>query len=109
MAWSPSEGILCGPDGDRATGAKAGMICCTAAYGALIGKIGGSTGDLPDTTLGNTSPYGSKKVFAVGTDAIVALPGAGDGGPLFLSMNDMPKDFPKHSGELLVLLEYYPL
>jgi hypothetical protein len=109
MAWNPSTEIQCGPDGDHTAGSKAGMICGAAAYGALIGKIGGSTGDLPDTTPGNLSPYGSKKVFAVGTDAIVALPAVGDGGPLFLSMNDVPKDFPKHSGELLVLLEYYPL
>jgi hypothetical protein len=88
---------------------KAGLLCSSAAYGALIGKIGGSTADLPDSTPGVTTPYANKKVFAVGTDSIIALPTAADGGPLFLTMNDKPDEFPKHTGEIQVYLEYYPL
>jgi hypothetical protein len=85
------------------------MLCGGAAYGALVGKIGGSSGDVPDSTVGTAGPYGNKRVFAVGTDCILTLATAADGGPLFLTMNDKPEEFSKHSGELLVLLEYYPL
>jgi hypothetical protein len=85
------------------------MLCNGAAYGALVGKLGGSTADLPDSTPGTTAPYGNKKVFTAGTDSIIALPTAADGGPLFLSMNDKPGEFLKHSGELFVRLQYYAL
>jgi hypothetical protein len=109
MLWSPATGIQCGPDGDPSKTGVTGMLCNGAAYGALVGKVGGSTGDLPDSTAGTTGPYGTKKVFAAGSDSIIALPTAADGGPLFLSMNDKPDEFPKHSGELFVRLQYYPL
>jgi hypothetical protein len=109
MLWSPETGIQCGPDGAASKTAVSGMLCNGAACGALIGKVGGSTGDLPDSTAGTAGPYGNKKVFAVGTDSIIALPTAADGGPLFLSMNDKPDEFPKHSGELFVRLQYYLL
>jgi hypothetical protein len=109
MLWSPATGIQCGPDGDLSKPGVSGMLCSSAAYGALVGKVGGSTGDLPDLTPGTTAPYGNKKVFAAGSDSIIVLPTAADGGPLFLSMNDKPDEFPKHSGELFVRLQYYPL
>jgi hypothetical protein len=126
VVWNAVPGNPCGPDGapsprpnvtDAPTGpsgnpssiVKATMLCNSAAYGALIGKIGGSTADLPDLTPGVTTPYGNKRAFAVGSDAIIALPAATDGGPLFLTMNDKPEEFPKHSGEIQVYLEYYPL
>lgn len=107
--WSQANGVACHPDGDPAITARMGMLCTSAACGALIGKIGGSTGDLPDSATGSTSPYPGKKVFAVGNECILSLPAAADGGPLFLTMNDKPDGFPGHAGDLHVLLQYYPL
>jgi hypothetical protein len=108
-SWSQANGVPCGPDGDPAITAPTGILCSAAACGALIGKIGGSTADIPDTAGGSAGPYAGKKVFAVGHDCIVSLPAAGDGGPLFLTMNDKPQGFVAHTGELLVFLQYYPL
>jgi hypothetical protein len=107
--WNPTDDVPCGPDGYFPDPGRTGMLCTGAACGALIGKIGGSTGDLPDSTAGSAGLYAGKKVFAVGTDCIISLPTAADGGPLFLTMNDKPSEFIHHSGELFVLLEYYPL
>lgn len=109
MLWSPASDIRCGPDGDPTVTARTGMLCTSAGYGALVGKIGGSTGDLPDTTAGSSGPYAGKKVFAVGAECIVSLPAAADGGPLFLTMNDKPEGFPAHAGDLHVFIQYYPL
>jgi hypothetical protein len=109
IIWSPADGVRCGPDGDPTVTGRTGMLCTSAGYGALVGKIGGSTGDLPDTAAGATSPYAGKKVFAVGTECIVSLPTAADGGSLFLTMNDKPGGFPAHAGDLFVFLQYYPL
>lgn len=108
ITWNVSPSLACGPDGNFANPDNVSLVCTTASYGALVGKIGGSTADLPDTTPGNTSPWGSKKVFAVGTTCILNLAIA-DGGPLFLTMNDAAGGFPLHSGEFLVSVEYYPL
>jgi hypothetical protein len=99
----------CGPDGDPAVRERTGMLCTGAACGALIGKIGGSTGDIPDSAGGSSGPYAGKKVFAVGKECILSLTAATDGGPLFLTMNDKPEAFPGHSGDLYVLLQCYPL
>lgn len=107
--WSQANGVPCGPDGDPAITAPTGILCSAAACGALIGKIGGSTADIPDTVGGAGGSYSGKKVFAVGHDCILSLPAASDGGPLFLTMNDKPQGFPGHTGELLVFLQYYPL
>ena len=74
-----------------------------------LAKIGGSTADVPDSTAGSSGPYPGKKVFAVGSDCIVALPAAADGGPLFFTMNDKPSDFEQHTGELFVTIEHFPL
>jgi hypothetical protein len=110
VLWSLSAGatgVSCGPDGDPTT-SRTGLLCTSAACGALIGKIGGSTADIPDTTSG-ANPYTGKKVFAVGKDCILSLPTAADGGPLFLTMNDKPDEFAGHAGELQVLLQHFPL
>jgi hypothetical protein len=106
--WSHAHGSFCGPDGVPLKPDKVQMLCSTAWYGALIGKVGGSTGDLPDSTPANTTPWGSKKVFAAGSICILTM-ALTDGGPLFLTMNDQPERFSQHSGELLVSLDYYPL
>jgi hypothetical protein len=106
--WKPAPNSTCGPDGLADNPDKGPLLCSTASYGALIGKIGGSTGDLPDTTPGTTSLWGNKKVFAAGAVCILNLALA-DGGPLFLAVNDHSEKFRRHSGELLVSLQYYPL
>jgi hypothetical protein len=108
MTWDPTKEDHCGADG-MARAAPTGALFTSAGYGALIGKIGGGTADIPDTAGGSSGPYANKKVFAVGSYCIVPLTTAADGGPLFLTMNDKPEEFAKHSGELMVLLEYYPL
>jgi hypothetical protein len=108
VTWNPTPSITCGPDGLPASPDQMSLLCSASPYGALIGKIGGSTGDLPDATPGSTSPWGSRKVFAAGATCILTLAPT-DGGPLFLTMNDHPERFSGHSGELLVSLQYYPL
>jgi len=123
--WSPANGVTCGPDGllpDAPQNSKpaqsaggsneplVSMLCTSAPLGSLIAKIGGSTADLPDSsTSPNAIPYAGKKVFAVGSDAIISISSAADAGPLFLTMNDVPANFHLHSGALLVALSYYPL
>jgi|SRR5882724_2039902 len=104
--WAPSPKKKCGPDGVPMT--KTGALLSTAPFGAIVGKIGGSTADLPDTTAPSTSPYSGKKVFAVGAYAVVSI-AATDCGPLFVTMNDSPDGFEDHSGELWVLIEEAPL
>lgn len=108
VTWNPAPNSPCSPDGLPVTPGKSALLCANAAYGAVIGKIGGSTGDLPDSTPGLTAPWGNKKVFAVGWDCILSLTSQ-DGGPLFLTMNDHNEQFAGHSGELVVWLRYYPL
>jgi len=108
MSWSPADGSHVTADGIAFSGApKTGVLSTAAPYGALVGKVGGSSADLPDSASAGT-PYGTKKTFVVGAYCIVAL-AASDGGPLFLSMNDNPEGFAGHSGALHVLIEEYPL
>lgn len=110
ITWSVKRGENCGADGIIRTPAKTGVLCTAAPYGALIGKLGGSTADLPDPTPAvAATPYGTKRVFTAGSQAIVTLSAAADGAPLFLTMNDSPEEFQNHGGALHVLIEYYPL
>jgi hypothetical protein len=105
--WSPIKGTDCGADGIPITPAKAGLLSTGALYGALIAKVGGSSADLPDSTS-LTAPYGTKRVFAVGSHCVVSL-GSTEGGPLFLTMNDTPDGFVHHSGALYILIEAYSM
>jgi hypothetical protein len=102
-SWSPAKNVHCGADGTNVTPTKSGLLSCGALYGALIGKIGGSSADVPDGSQ-PTTPYGSKKVFAVGSHCVISLSGT-EGGALFLTMNDNPEGFANHSGALYVLIE----
>jgi len=105
--WNPDSNLHCGPDGIFAKTDTSKLLYSSAFIGALIGKLGGATADHPNTTTG-APPYDGKKVFAVGSELILVLAKT-DGGPFFLSMNDLPENFANHSGELLVLLQDYPL
>jgi hypothetical protein len=103
--WNPLNGTGCGADGVYSAPSKANLLCSAAMYGALIGKLGGSSADLPDSSSPLT-PYGSKRVFTVGTHCIISLSST-DGGPLYLTMNDSPESFSHHSGALHVQIDEY--
>jgi hypothetical protein len=101
----------CSPDGslENGTPQQQSLLVSTAPRGAMVGKIGGSTADLPDTSpAGAAGPYAGRKVFVSGTYTVVGLAST-DCGPLFLTMNDSPKGFCNHSGDLWVLIEEAPL
>src|SRR5205807_2067761 len=59
--WSPIAGTTCGPDGAALVPSKSGLLSSAALYGALIGKVGGSSADVPDSSS-PISPYGTKIV-----------------------------------------------
>jgi hypothetical protein len=103
--WSPVSGTNCGPDGLTTSATKSGLLTGGALYGALIGKLGGSSADVPDASS-PLAPYGTKRVFAVGSHCVISVANA-DAGPLFLAMNDAPSAFAQHSGALHILLEEY--
>jgi hypothetical protein len=106
--WRPTANDQCSANGILKTAqSKSPFLLDTAPFGALIGKIGGSTADLPDTSP-TAGPYPGKKPFACGEYAVVALAST-DSGPLFLSMNDGPEFFADHAGELWVLIEEAPV
>lgn len=81
------------------------LLLPTALRGALIGKVGGSTAELPDSSpAASSSTSSGRKVFVCGSHAIFELSGT-DYGPLFLTMNDSPELFCEHSGELWVRID----
>ena len=99
-----TAGNLCEPDGSPTNPPKdALLLCCRAPMGALIGKLGGSSADQPDTSP-NAPPYGNKKVFAVGTYCVIAL-AKDDSGPLFLTKNEVLDSFKDDMGSLWILIE----
>jgi hypothetical protein len=100
--WNPTSGLSCGPDGTTPQVART-LLWTQAPYGALIAKVGGSTADLP----GKDGSFDGKKVFAVGSYAVIALDK--DAGPLFLTMNDTVDEFYQHEGALWVHLEECPI
>ncbi len=79
------------------------LLCSTAPMGALIGKLGGSSADHPDTAA-NAAPYGTKKVFAVGSYCVIAMT-KDDSGPLFLTQNEVLAAFAEEMGTLYILIE----
>jgi len=107
ITWSPASGTNSGPDGLTTTATKSGMLTGGALYGALIGKLGGSSADVPDASSPLT-PYGTKRVFAVGSHCVISVANA-DAGPLFFTMNDAPPGFAQHSGALHILVEGYAI
>lgn len=81
---------------DDVTSTKSELLGRGELYGALIGKIGGSSADIPDGSQ-PTARYGSNRVFAIGRHWVISLSATG-GGELFLTMNDNPEGFANHSG-----------
>jgi hypothetical protein len=91
--WSYLPNTNCGPDGYRAGGLADDALSTRAPLGALIGKIGGSTADIPDAE--------KDIVFVVGSFCVVTLT-AEQRGPLFMTMNDRVAWFAHHTGELRI-------
>jgi hypothetical protein len=103
---SPADGLSSDPCAAQKPEKKPEAILTRAARrGALIAKIGGSTADIPDAGSLST-PYGTKRVFPVGSQCIITLAST-DGGPLFFTMNDWPECFATHEGSLYVKIEEY--
>jgi hypothetical protein len=109
--WYQGTGDEAGPDGKFTSAAggaaKTGLLLPSALRGALIAKIGGSTADLPDPAA-PAAPYGTKRVFAVGSYCVVNL-SAAEAGPLYLAMNDSPDSKHEHAGTLHVAIEEFLL
>ncbi len=92
-----SGGEEFGPDGKR-TGSvpRSACLLATAPFGALIGKIGGSTAGLSD---GYVFPVGACCVIDVGEGSIPKT------GPLFLTINDALEGLEDNDGSIKVQIE----
>src|SRR5437879_557338 len=94
--WTYSANLkdLCGPDGDLASGLDASRcLIPKAPVGALIGKLGGSTGGLDD---GYLFVVGSYCILEPGRAAVPKT------GPLYLAINDRPDGLADNNGALKV-------
>ena len=80
----------CGPDGDAKSQKPANALSADALLGALIGKIGGSS-----AAVNNTS------AFPVGSYCVIDVDDKTKG-PLYLTINDAPDGLDDNSGELTV-------
>lgn len=80
----------CGPDGDLGTSVSEECLSPDALPGALIGKIGGSSASVKNTSA-----------FAVGSYCVLEVAETSKG-PLFLTINDAPLGMADNSGKLLV-------
>ena len=89
--WYLEYDMYCGPDGRTDDGFDEKSLHKAALRGCLLAKIGGSAGDTPGDGL--MKAVGSYCVFEIGADM---------SGALFVTMNDRPERFYKHSGELTV-------
>ena len=96
--WSYEPNSTCGPDGSPAEGFEDGNLHKAAVRGCLLAKVGGSCGDTP----------GDGKIQAVGSYCVFEVPD-GTSGALFLTMNDSPKRFHMHGGELKITLSDAPI
>ncbi|HET7436907.1 MAG TPA: hypothetical protein VFN10_19520 [Thermoanaerobaculia bacterium] len=91
--WEYADGVKCGPDGAVANKLKLDPLSNVAPIGALIGRIGGSTATIPK---GDESG-----IFAVGSFAVVSVPAAG---PLFLTINLAPSQYPTTTDTIKVTI-----
>ena len=99
--WTYGSG-KCGPGGTYDLSASA--ILPFAPIGALIAKVGGGDAEcpgLPATSGAAPQTLPTSKLYAVGRYSVIEVK-AGEGGPLFLTMNDDVKNFVNHGGVLTV-------
>lgn len=86
-----------------------GALLPAAPIGALIGKLGGGTADVPAPAATGSQPVApaGMKLFAVGTYAVIQV-GKDDSGALFLTMNDTLAGFASHRGSMKVRVSLAP-
>ena len=93
--WNYSGSTSCGADGARKAGFAQDSLNASAPLGALIGKIGGSPADRPDSRA---------FVFVAGSYAVVVFDDKVEGA-FYLTMNDQISHFEEHSGSIKVKVE----
>lgn len=94
--WRYSSAKECGPDGCREAGfVSTDTLNSAAVLGALIGKVGGSPAEKPDTRA---------FTFVAGSYVVLVLDEKTEGA-LYLTMNDQPGHFDEHSGDVEVTIE----
>jgi hypothetical protein len=95
--WKPESANECNADGDALLTRNGEPIITTAAVGALIAKIGGSTADL--------KPDKDKLIlFGVGRHCVFSVSDSTKVGSLYLGINDIPNSRSQMSGELTVTI-----
>lgn len=102
QTWSLSPTEQVNANGLPVMASRTSLLLSTAPRGALIGKIGGSTADVPAATDA-ADPESHQRLFAVGAFCVVEV--GAKGGPLFLTMNDDLGNFNRHHGILHVTVE----
>ena len=80
------------PDDRLDAPATAAFLTADALAGALIGKIGGSTGTIKGATI-----------FLVGSESVIEVDDKTQG-PLYLTINDIPAGMKDNSGSLKVTI-----
>jgi len=96
QTWEPESAGSCTADGNPATDRGTGLLLASAAVGALIAKIGGSTADL-------TVDKDKAVLFAVGRHCVFTVDPA-KGGTLYLGVNDSAGSIFHVKGQLTVEL-----
>ena len=88
--WKPLPDTACGADGLRHwVYGRERLLTRAAPFGALIGRIGGSTISMADG-----------EILAIGALCVLKIDKAE--GPLFLTINDAPDGFDDNEGALTV-------
>jgi hypothetical protein len=101
--WQPSKGESVNADGFPVVKTRPGLLLASAPRGALIGKIGGGTADVPQPAGTEDLNASQPKLFAVGSHCVIEV--GTKGGPLYLAMNDDLENFTQHEGTLNVKIE----
>ena len=83
----------CGPDGIEVPPRSGDPVCPGSPYGALIGKIGGSTADKAGS------------IIAIGRYCVCKAADAAKAGPLYLGVNDQYEWMTKVKGQIEVEIE----
>jgi hypothetical protein len=96
-----------GANGLISNNARTPLLSAACYQGALIGKLGGSCADVPDTAQ-TASPWGTKRVFTIGSFGLIFV-AAADAGPLYMTINDEPKNLADNAGSLWVQIDEAPM
>ena len=88
--WTAAGGVLpaCGADGIAGLALKdEALIITSCPVCALIGRIGGSSADVVDSTSDSVTAEKNTKPFPIGSQCTVVVPDKGSFGSLFLGFN----------------------